>query len=446
MDIQKIPADKLKTAKYNPRKDLKPGDKEYEKLKRSIEKFGYVEPLVWNKRTGNIIGGHQRYKVLVSLGQQEIDCVVVDLDERQEKTLNIALNKISGEWDMPLLSDLLKELGDNGLDTSLTGFDDKEIEKLIAQFNTDEIKEDDFDAAEEAKNIINPITKLGDIWQLGPHRLMCGDATILADVEKLMKGLQTNMFFTDPPYNVNYEGNNGLKIKNDSMPNDKFYQFLYDAFTNMFAVSSAGGAIYVCHSDSEGINFRRALIESGWLMKQCIIWVKNALVIGRQDYQWKHEPILYGWKPGASHNWYGDRKQSTVIEDYASMSIRQESDGAILTFTNGIQVVSLRVPSFEVLLQGNDADTTVWRFDKPLRSKEHPTMKPIGICARAIKNSSKPLDIVADFFGGSGSTLMAAEQTNRMCFTMELDEKYCDVIIKRWEQFTGKKAVLAEGR
>lgn len=397
MEIKVIPVDQINPAPYNPRKDLKPGDPEYEKLKRSIEEFGFVEPLVWNRRTGNLVGGHQRLKVLLEQGVTEVECSVVDLDETKEKALNIALNKIEGDWDMPKLKDLLEELDTGEFDIELTGFDIDEIEKLMTSFLADgEVKEDEFDLDKELESIEEPITQRGDCWRLGRHRLLCGDATLLSDVEKLMDGQLADMVFTDPPYNVDYEGKTSqrLKIQNDKMANETFYNFLYDAFVNYYAVSKPGSAIYICHADTEGVNFRTAMVNSGWALKQCLVWVKNTIVMGRQDYHWQHEPILYGWKPGAAHRWFGDRKQSTV-----------------------------------------------WNYDKPTRNAEHPTMKPIVLPARAINNSCPANGIVIDFFGGSGSTLLAAEQTRRTCFMMELDPKYCDVIVKRWEQFTGQKAV-----
>jgi DNA modification methylase len=258
-----------------------------------------------------------------------------------------------------------------------------------------------------------------------------------------MNGQKANMVFTDPPYNVDYQGGtvDKLTIKNDNMPTDQFSQFLKAAFTSMFTETEPGGAIYVCHADSEGTNFRGALQDAGWLFKQCLIWAKNQFVLGRQDYQWQHEPILYGWKPGAAHRFYGGRKQGTVIEEAAPIIVQQDNNGVLLSFTTGLQMITIRVPSYEVLQAGDDSISTVWRFDKPLRNGEHPTMKPIGLCARAIQNSSRPGEITADFFGGSGSTLMAAEQTDRSCYCMELDPIYCDVIIRRWEEFTQQKAV-----
>ena len=445
MQITKIPINQINPAQYNPRKDLKPGDTEYEKIRRSIEEFGYVEPLVWNQRTGNLVGGHQRLKILVSQGLQEVDVSVVDLDEQQEKALNIALNKITGDWDNEKLALLLRDLESTDFDIELTGFDTAEINSLLTEFNietgTCAKDPDDFDIQAEVEKITTPETKPGDIWLLGRHRIMCGDATKQEGVEKLMAGQLGDMIFTDPPYNVDYEGGTGLKIMNDHMDSEKFYLFLKDAFTNMFAATKPGVSIYVCHADSEGANFRLAMTAAGWLQKQCIIWVKNNMVLGRQDYQWRHEPILYGWKPGAAHKWFGGRKQTTIIDESIGVSVHQEKDGAVLSFCDGIRTLSIKVPAYEVLHQGDDNDTTIWRFDKPLKNADHPTMKPVGIPARAIRNSSKNGEIVLDFFLGSGSTLIAAEETGRTCYGLELDPVYCDVIVKRYEDFTGKKAV-----
>jgi len=381
VNIQKISISKINHATYNPRKNLKPGDPEYEKLKRSIEEFGYVEPVIWNERTGNIIGGHQRFKVLVQMGAQEIDCVVVDLDPDKEKALNVALNKISGEWDIPLLTDLLKDLDTNGFDLSLTGFDLPDLNKM---FGVPDTKEDDFDAEKALSEINEPKTKVGDVWLLGKHRLICGDSTSPEVIAKLMDSQMADLILTDPPYNVDYEGGTGLKIKNDKMQDEQFLHFLLEAFKRMHEFSKPGAAAYVFHADSEGYNFRNAFKSAGYTLRQCLIWVKNQLVMGRQDYQWKHEPILYGWKEGASHAWYADRKQTTLVE-----------------------------------------------FDRPQKNPDHPTMKPVGLCGYFIKNSSKEGDIVLDSFGGSGSTLIACDQMNRICYTCELDPKYCDVIVKR---------------
>lgn len=437
MRIEKIPIEKLNPAKYNPRKDLKPGDPEYEKLKRSIEEFGYVEPIVWNERTGNVVGGHQRLKILKELGRTEIEVTVVDLDEIKEKTLNLALNKISGDWDESKLKDLLRDLEAEGADLDATGFEEYEIAEMIKDVGAGD--EDDFDLDSEVAKIDQPTTKMGDLWILGSHRLYCGDATNIEDVKKLMGGQEADMVFTDPPYNVNYEGGtkDKLTIKNDNLGDGEFYQLLLSSFLNMFTVTVAGGAIYVCHSDSGGNAFRRAMIDAGWLLKQCLIWVKNGHVIGRQDYHWKHEPILYGWKPGAKHKWYGGRKQSTVIDGETGITIRKTESGTVISFDDGIRSLSIRVSEFEVIGQSDGSDTTVWYFDKPLRNADHPTMKPVGIPLRAIKNSTKKGEVVLDCFAGSGSTLIAAEKANRKCYAMELDPVYCDVIVQRYINLKG---------
>ena len=452
MEIRKIPIEKLNPAAYNPRKDLQPGDPEYEKLKRSIQEFGYVEPIVWNKRTGNIVGGHQRYKVLLDMGMSEVDCVVVDLDETKEKALNLALNKIQGDWDYLKLKDLLQELDTGEIDLELTGFDMDEIEDLVTQIHVpEEIVEDEVpEPPEEA------ITKPGNLWILGRHKLLCGDATVAEDVERLMDGKKADMVFTDPPYNVNYgekasmlnDYQKGHKItssiKNDNMKKDDFLRFLIDSFKSIYVALCPGGAFYICHAESTGLEFRKAVLEAGFLLKQCIIWAKNSLVIGRQDYQWKHEPILYGWKPGAAHRWYGGRKNTTVIEDNAQVVIEKQDDHSIIHLSLGLQQLAIKVSDYEVIFDGDDKLTSVWRIEKPQRNDVHPTMKPVSLCARAIGNSSKPGEIVLDVFGGSGSTLIAAEQLNRTCYMMELDPIYCDVIIKRWENFTGQKAELLD--
>lgn len=382
MEIEKVSVDKLNPAKYNPRKDLKPGDPEYEKLKKSIDTFGYVEPAIWNKRTGNIVGGHQRYKILKEQGASEIECVVVDMDESEEKALNIALNKVSGDWDLPKLADLISELDDGMFDISLTGFDAAEIDDLFSKVHDKEIKEDDFDVEGSLKE--PTMSKQGDVWVLGRHRLICGDSTEAKTYEVLMEGKKANLTVTDPPYNVAYEGTAG-KIQNDNMADKKFYEFLLNFYKCTFEAMSDGAAIYVFHADKETVNFRTAFKDAGFFCHETCVWVKNSLVLGRCDYQYTHEPILYGWKPTAGHKFYGDRKQKST-----------------------------------------------WNFDRPTKSELHPTMKPLNLIAYPIQNSSLTNCIVLDPFGGSGSTLIACEQTNRICYTIELDEKYADVIVKRY--------------
>ena len=387
MIIEKKNTADLLPADYNPRKDLKPGDAEYEKLKRSIEQFGYVEPVIWNKTTGRVVGGHQRLKVLMDMGLSEVDCVVVEMDEDREKTLNIALNKISGDWDKDKLALLIADLQGADFDVSLTGFEPAEIYDLFKDSLKDGVKEDDFDVGAELEK--PTMTKSGDIWSLGRHRLICGDSTKAETYDLLMGSTKANLVITDPPYNVNYEGSAG-KIKNDNMADDAFYNFLLAAYTQMHAAMADDASIYVFHADTEGLNFRRAFADAGFYLSGCCIWKKQSLVLGRSPYQWQHEPCLYGWKKNGKHQWYTGRKE-----------------------------------------------TTIWEFDKPKKNGDHPTMKPIPLLAYPIMNSSMTNSVVLDPFGGSGSTLIACEQTNRICYTIELDEKFCDVIVKRYIEQVG---------
>lgn len=382
MKIEKINIAQLSPAKYNPRKDLKPGDAEYEKLKRSIEQFGYVEPVVWNKTTGRVIGGHQRLKILADLGLTEVDCVIVEFSEEKEKALNIALNKINGEWDTDKLAMLISDLQGSDFDVSLTGFDEAEIADLFEKTGEKDVRDDDFDltAALEKASFV----ERGDIWMVGRHRLMCGDATNMKDVDALMDGKRANLIATDPPYGVSFKSSSGLTIKNDSMKNEEFYKFLLSSFKCMAGHLENGGAAYVFHADTEGLNFRKAFVDAGFHLAGVCIWVKNSLVLGRSDYQWQHEPILYGFLQNGKHPWYADRKQ-----------------------------------------------TTIWNYDKPRRNANHPTSKPLELLGYPICNSSQENSIILDTFGGSGSTMMACEQTNRICYMMELDPKYASVILRR---------------
>jgi DNA modification methylase len=387
MLIEKKKSEDLLPADYNPRKDLKPGDAEYEKLKRSIEQFGYVEPVIWNKTTGRVVGGHQRLKVLMDMGLNEVDCVVIEMDEEKEKALNIALNKISGEWDTDKLALLIADLQGGDFDISLTGFEPAEIDDLFKEATKDGIKDDDFDVEAELQK--PTVSKSGDLWLLGNHRLYCGDSTKAETYEMLMAGKTANLVVTDPPYNVNYEGSAG-KIKNDNMENAAFYQFLFDAFANMEKAMADDASIYVFHADTEGLNFRKAFTEAGFYLSGTCIWKKQSLVLGRSPYQWQHEPVLFGWKKKGKHQWYTGRKESTI-----------------------------------------------WEFDKPKKNGDHPTMKPVPLIAYPIMNSSMSNCIVLDPFGGSGSTLIACQQTGRICHTIELDEKFCDVIVKRYIEQVG---------
>ena len=393
LDIRQIHISDLNPAAYNPRKDLQPGDMEYEKLLRSVEEFGYVEPIIWNERTGNIVGGHQRFKILKQLGANEIDCVVINIDETREKALNIALNKISGEFDLPKLSEVLQELKLGGFDYSLTGFEDSEVDKLsqkIARLSG-QLEEDNFDIGKAEEESADPLTRLGDIWLLGKHRLMCGDSTDMGDAAKLMDGGKARLVFTDPPWNVDYGGTahpswKRRQIKNDNMSKSDFGEFLKKAFRAAASVCEQGAILYCVMSAQEWPNIHFALEDTGFHWSSTIIWYKDSLVLSRKDYHTQYEPIWYGWLNG--------EKRLCPLED------RQQSD--------------------------------VWQIDRPKKSEEHPTMKPIALVGRAINNSSHGGDIVLDLFGGSGTTILACEQTGREGYMMELDCVYCDVIVKRY--------------
>lgn len=364
----------------------------FEKTKKSIENFPKmleVRQLVVVKHDKKyvVIGGNQRLRALRALGHTKAPCVIVDWPTELMNEFIIKDNLSYGEWNYQLLDTEWDNelLIDWGLDIPINDNPIEESESgLIDEDEIPEISE-------------NPITKLGDIWLLGEHRLMCGDSISIDDVEKLMNGRKADLLLTDPPYNVAYEGKtkDKLTIKNDKMNDGNFKQFLTDVYKNADLVMNPGAVFYIWHADSEGYNFRAAASEILWKIRPCLIWNKNSLVMGRQDYHWKHEPCLYGWKEGAAHYWGNDRSQTTVID-----------------------------------------------FDRPSRSEFHPTMKPVGLMEYQIKNSSKPKTIVLDLFGGSGTTLIACQKNNRISYNMELDQKYCDVIIKRWQEFTGKHAVL----
>ena len=387
MKWETLSLDALRPAAYNPRKKLKSGDKEYEKIKNSILEFGYVEPIIVNYDM-TVIGGHQRLTVLKDLGYTEAQCVVLHIeDENKVKALNIALNKITGAWNEQLLADLLVDLQSVEFNLDLTGFEAPEVEQLFSKVHDKEVKEDDFDVEAELKK--PTVSRQGDLWLLGRHRLICGDSTLPDTFTKLMDGRKANLVVTDPPYNVNVEETAG-KIKNDNMADADFYKFLFAAFVNMEQSMESDASIYVFHADTQGLTFRRAFADAGFYLSGCCIWKKNALVLGRSPYQWQHEPCLFGWKKGGKHLWYSDRKQ-----------------------------------------------TTIWEYDRPKSSKEHPTMKPVALLAYPIQNSSMRGCVVLDPFLGSGSTLMACEQTGRECYGIELDEKFADVIVNRYIEAVG---------
>lgn len=393
-----LPIGTLKPAAYNPRKKLKKGDKEYEKIKKSIVGFGYVEPIIVNY-DGTVIGGHQRLTVLSDLGYKEVQCVQVRIeDENKVKALNVALNKITGAWNEELLADLMVDLQDADFNLDLTGFEAPEIDQLFSKVHNKEVKEDDFDV--DAELTKPTLSKQGDIWYLGKHQVICGDATKPETYLLLLGDKKANLVVTDPPYNVNVEETAG-KIKNDDMSDADFYQFLFSMFVNVEQSMEDDASIYVFHADTEGLNFRKAFKDAGFYLSGCCVWKKNSLVLGRSPYQWQHEPVLYGWKQKGKHQWFSDRKQ-----------------------------------------------TTIWEYDRPKSSKEHPTMKPVQLMAYPIQNSSMRGTLILDPFLGSGSTLIAADQTGRVCYGIELDEKFVDVIVKRYMEATEKTDVqlIREGR
>lgn len=393
MEIKELPLKELKPAAYNPRKKLKKGDKEYEKIKQSLLKFGYVDPIIVNEDL-TVIGGHQRLTVLKDLNYETAKCVIVDLPKEDEKALNIALNKITGQWDEALLADLLLDLQESDFNLDLTGFEPPEIDDILSNVHDKELSEDEFDVEEELKK--PTVSRHGDIWQLGKHRVICGDSTKAETYKQLLDDRKANLVVTDPPYNVDVEETAG-KILNDNMSDGDFYQFLLSMFTQVENHMEDDASIYVFHADTEGLNFRKAFKDAGFYLSGCCIWKKNSLVLGRSPYQWQHEPCLYGWKKKGKHQWFSDRKQ-----------------------------------------------TTIWEYDRPKSSKDHPTMKPIQLMAYPIQNSSMRGTIVLDPFLGSGSTLIAADQTGRVCYGIELDEKFVDVIVKRYIEVTGDTEVTVQ--
>ena len=369
-------------------------DEQIAQIAASISEFGFLSPIIVSK-DNTILCGHGRFYAAQRLGLEKVPCIKEEyLTETQRRAYILADNKLSlnAGWDNEMLAVELEDL-QNSFDINLIGFDAKELAALFDDGL--DAKDDDFDVDEELKKPC--FSKAGDLWHLGKHRLVCGDSTKVATYELLIDGKEANLVVTDPPYNVNYEGSAG-KIKNDNMENSAFYQFLLDAFINTEKVMAQDASIYVFHADTEGLNFRRAFADAGFYLSGTCIWKKQSLVLGRSPYQWQHEPVLFGWKRKGKHEWYTGRKESTI-----------------------------------------------WEFDKPKKNGDHPTMKPVPLLAYPIKNSSMSNCIVLDPFGGSGSTLIACEQTNRICFTTELDEKYCDVIVKRYiEQVGSSSEVMLE--
>jgi len=397
MDMKQLkmverPISELTGYARNPRKN----DDQVDRMVESIKEFGFRIPVV-AKSDGLVVDGHLRLKAAKKMGMETVPVVLADeLTDAQVKAFRLLANRSANwaDWDDDLLRQELADLKGMDFDLSLTGFDAEEISSMLdIPLDVGGLTDPD----EVPEPPVVPVTKPGDVWLLGKHRLMCGDSTSIDDLVRLCAGQLVDMWLTDPPYNVAYEGKtkDALKIKNDSMEDDQFRQFLRDCYVAADAVMKPGAVFYVWHADSEGYNFRGAAKDAGWTVRQCLIWKKSAMVMGRQDYHWKHEPCLYGWKDGAGHLWAADRKQTTILE-----------------------------------------------FDKPHRNGEHPTMKPVELFEYQMLNNTKGGDTVLDSFGGSGTTLIAAEKTGRAARLMELDPKYCDVIVRRWEDFTGKKAVL----
>ena len=382
--FEKVNIDKLVPYARNARTHSK---EQILQLRASLREFGFVNPVIVDKDL-NIIAGHGRILAAKEEGITEVPCVFAEhLTEAQKRAYIIADNRLAmnAGWDMEMLSVEISELQGADFDLSVLGFDEAELSKLMGDI--EDVKDDDFDVDEELKK--PAVTKVGDLWLLGNHRLICGDSTKIDTFTVLMDGKQANLVVTDPPYNVNYEGSAG-KLKNDNMADEAFYTFLLSAFKNMEAAMTKDASIYVFHADTEGLNFRKAFSDAGFYLSGTCIWKKQSLVLGRSPYQWQHEPVLFGWKKAGKHNWYSDRKQ-----------------------------------------------TTIWEFEKPKKNSDHPTMKPVPLIAYPILNSSMVNSIVLDPFGGSGSTLVACEQTERICYTIELDEKYCDVIVKRYVEQVG---------
>lgn len=394
-EMQLVPIAKLVPYQNNARTH---SPAQIQKLRSSLREFGFINPVLIDRDYG-VIAGHGRIEAAREEGITEVPCVFVDhLTDAQKKAYILADNRMALDagWDEEMLKIELSGLQEMGYDLNLTGFDAAELSDF---FGTDDAKEDDFDVDAELQK--PTFSKAGDVWKLGKHTLICGDATKQETYDALLGDAKANLVLTDPPYNVNYEGSAGI-IKNDNMAADKFYQFLLDAFTCMERSMTADASIYIFHADTEGLNFRRAFADAGFYLSGCCIWKKQSLVLGRSPYQWQHEPVLFGWKKTGKHQWYTGRKE-----------------------------------------------TTVWEFDKPKKNGDHPTMKPIPMLAYAIGNSTQTNALVLDPFGGSGSTLIACEQTGRVCYTAELDEKFCDVIVNRYIEQVGSAdgvSVIRDGR
>lgn len=390
-----------------------------EQLKNSILEFGNNDPIAVDE-FNTIIEGHGRYMALQELGYKEAECIVLSgLTEEQKNAYRIVHNQLTMNtgFDMEALKKELEKISLNMLDFGLS-------EELIDEVFEKDAEDDNFDLEEALEEIEEPTSKLGDIYKLGNHYLMCGDSTKEQDVLKLMNGAKADLLVTDPPYNVNVENSQGMTIENDNMSKEEFKIFINSAMKNASKILKQGGAFYIWYGDVEDVAFRMACFNNELSIRQCLIWVKNGLIMGRQDYHWMHEPCLYGWKEGAAHYFIDDRTQSTIIEDKPDLNSMSKE----------------QLKEFAKKLLEDRSSTTIMHEDKPVKNTDHPTMKPIKLLARQIKNSSKRNESVVDLFGGSGSTLITCEELDRVCYTMEYDPKYVDVIIKRWETLTGLKA------
>lgn len=415
MQIEVVGIDTIKEYGLNAKEHPK---EQIEQIKKSILDFGNNDPIAVDSN-GEIIEGHGRYIALKELGYKEVEIIRLGhLTEQQKKAYRLVHNKLTmnSDFNIEMLEQELADL--QTLDMQEFGFD------FVTDF-MEEIKDvDDFDIDEAVEEVEErPRTQEGDLWKLGNHYLLCGDSTKQSDIAMLMNGVEADLLLTDPPYNVAVSNADGKTIANDDMDSLEFYEFLKDVFTVADNNLKDGGAFYIWHGESESLNFRKACEYVGWNVKQCLIWVKNSITLGRQDYQWKHEPCLYGWKSGAGHFFIKNRKQPTVIDDSINLELMTAEE--------------LR----EYILEMQEPSTILYE-DKPLKNTDHPTMKPVRLMKKQVKNSTKQGEIVLELFGGSGSTLLACEELGRVCYANELSPVYCDVIIKRWEQLTGEQAEL----
>lgn len=426
---------KLKSLKVFENNARTHSEQQIGQIAKAIDEWGWTSPiLISDDRT--IIAGHGRALAAKELGIKEVPAMIAEgWSDEQIRAYVIADNKLAQNagWDEQLLASELSELRDAGFAVDLVGFSESELAEL-APIESNYLTDPDEvpDCPKEAT------TKLGEVWQLGEHRLICGDATDPLIYETLMEGERANVCWTDPPYNVNYKSKAG-RIENDDLNDNEFFEFLRSSFECIAGALQSGGPIYVAHSDTEGSNFRRAFQEAGFKLSGVLVWEKNSLVLGRSDYQWKHEPILYGWKPGAAHSWHGDRKQTTISE-FGGGIFSENEDGSIC----------VRVGNETIIVEGENLtaraiEPSIIRADKPKFSADHPTMKPVELICSMLKNSAQRGDVVLDPFGGSGSTMIAADMLGLSARLIELDPIYCDVVVRRWEELTGKEALRIAG-